>query len=91
MKEFVKLEETFYSREEIFSGKILHLVKDEVVTPDGNHAKREICLHNGGVAVIPLLDDGRVITERQYRYAHSRVFTEIPAGKLESREEIPLE
>lgn len=84
MENFENLDEAFVSREEIFSGRILHLVKDTVSLPDGTLANREICIHSGGVAVIPLLSDGRVITERQFRYAHGRVFREIPAGKLES-------
>ncbi len=84
------LEEKYISREEIFDGKILHVVKDTVALPDGETSYREFCLHNGGVCVLPLLDDGRVIVEKQYRYAHGRVFLEIPAGKLNSLDEDPL-
>jgi ADP-ribose pyrophosphatase len=61
-----------------------------VLLPNGEEAYREICLHVGAVCIIPLLDDGRVIMERQYRYAHGRVFFEIPAGKLDSPDEDPL-
>ena len=85
-----KLEEKFVSREEIFDGKILKVVKDTVSLPDGETAYREICLHVGGVCVLPLLSDGRVIMERQYRYAHHRVMLEIPAGKLNGPDEDPL-
>jgi ADP-ribose pyrophosphatase len=85
------LEEKYISREEIFDGRILHVVKDTVSLPDGGTSFREICLHTGGVSVLPLLDDGRVIVVRQYRYAHGRVFVEIPAGKLNSLGEDPLE
>ena len=75
-------------REEIYNGKVLHLVKDRVELPNGEQSLREICLHSGAVAVIPVLDDGRVIVERQFRYAHGRVFLEIPAGKLEDRKSV---
>ena len=85
------LEEKQITREEIYDGKVLHLVKDRVLLPDGNESVREIGLHSGAVAVIPLLSDGRVIMERQFRYAHGRVFLEIPAGKLDHAGEIPLE
>ncbi len=85
-----RLEEKHISREEIFDGRILHVVKDTVALPDGSTSFREICLHTGGVCVLPLLDDGRVLVERQYRYAHGRVFTEIPAGKLNTADEEPL-
>ena len=78
-------------RTEIFSGVALHVVSDTVLLPNGNTSVREICLHNGAVAVIPILPDGRVIMERQFRYAHNRVVLEIPAGKLDFKDEIPLE
>ncbi len=86
-----KLCEKFLKREEIFDGAVLHVVKDTVELPNGKAATREMCLHVGAVCVIPLLSDGRVIMERQYRYPHGRVFFEIPAGKLNFKEEDPLE
>ena len=85
------LEEKFLSREEIFNGVVLKVVKDTVELPNGKKATRELCLHNGAVAIIPVLDDGRILMERQYRYAHGRIFFEIPAGKLDSADEDPLE
>ena len=84
------LEEKFVSREHIFDGKILKVVKDTINLPNGEEAFREMCLHVGGVCVLPLLSDGRVIMERQYRYPHGRVFLEIPAGKLNYKGEDPL-
>lgn len=79
------------SREEIFCGVALHVVRDKIELPDGSHSVREISLHNGAAAVIPILPDGRVIMERQFRYAHGRVMLEIPAGKLDTADEPPLE
>ena len=84
------LEEKFVSREKIFDGVVLKVVKDTVTLPNGESAFREMCLHVGGVCVLPLLPDGRVIMERQYRYPHGRVFLEIPAGKLNFKGEEPL-
>lgn len=86
----MELTEKFVSREEIFNGSVLHLVKDEIELPNGEHSHREICLHIGGVCVIPVTDDGMVVMERQYRYAHGRVYLEIPAGKLNYPDEDPL-
>ena len=85
------LEEKFLSREEIFDGTVLKVVKDTVILPNGKKAIRELCLHMGAVAILPVLDDGRILMERQYRYAHGRTFFEIPAGKLDSPDEDPLE
>ena len=81
-----ELSERFIKREEIYKGAVLDVVKDTVELPDGKEAFREVCLHVGAVCVIPYLPDGRVIMERQYRYAHGRVFWEIPAGKLDKGE-----
>lgn len=78
------------SRKEIYDGRVLNVVCDTVALPNGELAEREICLHVGAVCVIPILKDGRVIMERQYRYAHGRVFYEIPAGKLDYPGEDPL-
>ena len=85
------LEEKYISREEIFEGNVMHVVRDVIELPNGKRATREVCLHNGAVAILPLLPDGRVVMERQYRYPHGRVVLEIPAGKLDSPDEIPLE
>ena len=68
------LTERQISREEIFKGQILYVVRDTVELPNGEAATREMCMHVGAVAVIPLLSDGRVVMERQFRYPHGRVF-----------------
>ena len=87
----MELLETRLSRQEIFEGKVLHVVRDTVALPNGKEATREMCLHVGAVCVIPILSDGSVIMERQFRYPHGRVFFEIPAGKLNYEGEDPLE
>ena len=87
---YENLVEEKLSRKEIYDGKVLHVVCDNVRLPNGEEAIREFCLHVGAVCVIPLLSDGRVIMERQYRYPHGRVFYEIPAGKLDYPGEDPL-
>lgn len=85
------LEEKLVRREEIFGGTVLHVVRDTVLLPNGKEAIREISLHNGAVAIIPVLPNGKILMERQYRYAHGRVFLEIPAGKLDYVGEDPEE
>ena len=82
-----KLKEVQTGSELIFDGKILHLYRDDIRLPDGNPAEREVVRHVGAVCVIPILDDGRVVMERQYRYPVDAVITEIPAGKLDSKAE----
>jgi ADP-ribose pyrophosphatase len=84
-----RLEEHFISRECILEGDFLQALRDTVTLPDGSTAFREYIVHPGAVMVIPLLDDGRLVMERQYRYPVQRVMLEFPAGKLDS-EEAPL-
>jgi ADP-ribose pyrophosphatase len=84
---YEKLKETKTGREEIFTGHIVHLVRDSVRLPNGAPATREVCLHNGAVCVVPVTDEGEIIMERQFRYPFDEVIWEIPAGKLDSAEE----
>ena len=85
-----ELEEISVFSECLFDGKVLHLYRDKVRLPSGAESEREYCRHIGAVCIIPLLSDGRVVMERQFRFAHGRVFFEIPAGKLDFRDEDPL-
>lgn len=75
----------------IFSGKILDLYFDEVLLPDGKNATREYLRHVGAVCIAAVTDDGQIVLEKQFRYPLGEVITEIPAGKLESKSEDPLE
>lgn len=81
------LTETLIDGEVVYEGKFLRVRKDRVRLPDGGEATREYFRHPGAVVIIPLLDDGRVLLERQYRYPNDQVFIELPAGKLEYGED----
>lgn len=70
----------------LLEGGFLEVHRDDVVLPDGSAATREYIRHPGAVAVVPLLDDGRVVLVRQYRYPIARTIVEIPAGKRDAGE-----
>lgn len=70
-----------------YEGVIVDVNLDKVELPNGCIATREVVSHPGGVAVLPLNEDGTVTVVRQYRYAFARELTEIPAGKLDAGEE----
>lgn len=91
MTERERLSEKQLTTENIFDGHILHVRLDSVELPNGKSASREVIRHIGAVCVIPVTDDGMVIVERQFRYPIDSVITEIPAGKLDSKDEIRLE
>jgi ADP-ribose pyrophosphatase len=84
------LVERFVRGEQVFKGKLLDVRRDVVAMPDGAHATREYVVHPGAVVIVPVLDDGRLVIERQYRYPVGRTMLEFPAGKLDHGEP-PLE
>ncbi|MCR4633015.1 MAG: NUDIX hydrolase [Erysipelotrichaceae bacterium] len=73
-------------REEIYEGKVIHVVKDQVALDDGSLAYREVVLHNGG-ACIALKKDGLYYMVCQYRYSLGKEMLEFPAGKIEKGED----
>ena len=81
------LRENTLTSESVYQGHFLELRRDRVALPDGREATREYVVHPGAVVVIGLLDDGRVLLERQFRYPVGLVMTEFPAGKLDAGEQ----
>jgi ADP-ribose pyrophosphatase len=81
------LTETCLKSEKLFDGDFLHARRDTVKLANGRTASREYIVHPGAVVIVPLLEDGRVLLERQYRYPIQRVMTEFPAGKLDPGED----
>ncbi len=77
------LREVTLRSDTVYRGNFLHVKHDKVRMPDGGEATREFIIHPGAVMVVPILDDGRLVVERQYRYPLRRVMVEFPAGKLE--------
>ena len=81
-----KTAEIKMSGRKVFDGKVIRVEQDTVVIPGGALTTREVVRHPGGVCVLPLTDDGQVLLVRQFRYPEARIFTELPAGKLEAEE-----
>ena len=78
-------EKTVDSRE-VFKGRIIRVRLDTVRLPNGKESTREVVEHPGGVGILAIDGEGRVLLVRQYRYALGQVLTEIPAGKREPGE-----
>ena len=83
MEDFKNLQETQLSSQPIFDGDVLHIFKDTIRLPNGKQATREYTVHHGAVCILPLLENGDVLLEHQFRYPMGEVITEIPAGKLD--------
>jgi ADP-ribose pyrophosphatase len=85
-KDDAHLREETVSQERVWQGHFLDVRRATVALPSGTHATREYIVHPGAVMVIPILDDGRLVMERQYRYPMQRVMLEFPAGKIDPGE-----
>ena len=83
---FAHLREDTVSSEQVYRGHFLDLRRDVVRLPDAALATREYIVHPGAVMVVPLLEDGRLVMERQWRYPLAHAMLEFPAGKLEPGE-----
>ena len=70
-----------------YKGVIVDVFLDRAELCDGRTVKREVVKHPGGVAILPVDDDGFCYMVRQYRYPAGKVLLEVPAGKLEYGED----
>lgn len=78
--------ETKISSEQVYKGNFLHILRDTIALPNSKQATREYVVHPGAVVIVPLLDDGKIVLERQFRYPIGEVMFEFPAGKLDAGE-----
>ncbi len=81
------LREIKKSSKEVYNGRIMNVVVDEVICPDGGTSIREVVRKTPAVVVLPILDDGNIILERQFRYPYDEIIIELPAGKVDENEE----
>lgn len=72
---------------DLYNGKIFNVALEKVTLPNGVVKDREVVRHPGAAAMVPLLDDGRVILIQQYRHAVNDCLWEVPAGTLEPNED----
>ncbi|MEO6085546.1 MAG: NUDIX hydrolase [Umezawaea sp.] len=79
------------STRDVHIGRVVGLRVDEVAMPGGGTALREVVEHLGAVAVVALDDDGQVVLIHQYRHPLGHRLWELPAGLLDSPDEVPVE
>lgn len=79
--------EKYLNRKIIYEGKILRVELDQVECENGRLAYREIVRHHGGAGVLCVSEGNKVLLIKQFRYAYQEELYEIPAGKLEEKEE----
>lgn len=81
------LEETLIESIEIASGKWIKITHDTVKLPNGKTAFREYIKHPGAVAILAITSQNQIVLEYQYRYPVGSIMLEIPAGKLDYKED----
>lgn len=80
--------ETLISSEKVLNGGMMKVKRDQVRLPSGNQGQREYIVHPGAVLIVPILDNGHLLLERQFRYPLNQIFIELPAGKIDPGESI---
>ena len=76
--------------ESVYEGIIVNVRRDIAGLQNGKQVAREVVEHPGGVGIVPVTKDNKVLMVRQYRYPMGEELLEIPAGKLDAGED-PLE
>src|ERR1700733_14019627 len=72
----------------VFNGKVFSVRRDEVLEPLGVRATRDVIAHSGSVVVMPVLDGGKIVLIRQYRYAARQYLWELVAGRIDPGENV---
>lgn len=86
MLRYEDFEEKTTARKEIFKGKIIDVYLDDVALPKGGTGKRELVFHNGGVGLLAITPENKIVLVKQFRKPLEKVILEIPAGKIEDGE-----
>jgi ADP-ribose pyrophosphatase len=74
------------TRQVIFKGRKIQVAVDETINPGGQTIRRDVVLHPGAVAILPLVYDHHVCLLRNQRPIVGATLWEIPAGTLEPGE-----
>ena len=72
----------------VHRGRKIQVAIDRAAAPDGQTIQRDVVLHPGAVAILPLLDADHVVLLRNHRFILNEVLWEIPAGTLEPGEAV---
>ena len=82
------LKEKTLSSAYIYQGKIINLRQDKVKLPDGRDTIREIVEHPGAVIILAITETKEIVMIRQFRKPVEEVLWELPAGTVETGEDL---
>ena len=72
--------------QEIYRGRVVHLVTESFTLPNGRAVTLEMVRHPGAAAIVPMTAVNEVLLIRQYRHAAGGFIYEVPAGTLHEGE-----
>lgn len=75
-------------RKIVHVGRRIQVGIDTIETASGETVRRDVVLHPGAVAILPVLDRDRVVLLRNHRWVVGETLWEVPAGTLEPGEAI---
>lgn len=82
----MNLEEKVIGVEPKYDGTIINVEKQTVELPNGDTAIRDIVHHAKAVGILVLNKDNKMLLETQWRAPIQKVTIEIPAGKVDPRD-----
>jgi len=77
----------FETDEVIYRGRVAEVHKVGVRMPDGKVVPRDYIHYNGAAVILPVLDDGRIVMIRNWRFAVNEDLWELPAGMIDAGED----
>jgi ADP-ribose pyrophosphatase len=66
-----------------FRGRKIQVAVETTVLPDGQTVQRDVVLHPGAVAILPVVDAGHICLLQNHRPIVGETLWEVPAGTLE--------
>ncbi len=76
------------SRRVVHTGRRIQVAVDTLTTSSGQTVARDVVLHPGAVAVLPVVDRERIVLLRNYRFVVGETLWEVPAGTCEPPEPV---
>ncbi|MDF7675691.1 NUDIX hydrolase [Neisseriaceae bacterium ESL0693] len=87
----MNLTETPMASKQVYHGTFIDVYEDQVRLPNGAEAARVVVRHPGAAAILAVTANDQVVLVRQWRYPVDQALLEIPAGKLDHRDETPAQ
>jgi ADP-ribose pyrophosphatase len=70
----------------IYRGQKIDLALQPVRLLDGRVRDREVVIHRGAVALLPMVDANHICLQKNFRYSANRTLIEVPAGTIDPGE-----